>query len=220
MKYLKHLIFFLLFSGQISCTNQSETKKLSSDLTEDVKQEKINRSTEFIPEPDILDRLKWQKAVIDTLKSDVKLDLEIFVKEPDKEGLTKVIDDQWPEEISVTYNLWANAKGQIEMIDEYPFSESGDWGIAYLHYFDKNGETFSFERNTNFYNSECTDGLTNENILEFYDSDFNRLSRTYELTGPGGQNLNNQDCALPYDYPYEVASSLENYLNRIKYNYR
>lgn len=217
MKYLFYPVIFILFSCQISCNQQSESKKVSSDMAEDTKQEKVNRSMELIPEPDILDRLKWQKAMIDSSMSEVKLDLEILVKEPDTEGLTKVVDDEWPEEFSVTYHLWANANGQIEMIGEYPFSESGDWGIGYLHYFDKNGKTFSFERNTNFYNSECADDLVNEDILEFYDNDFNRISRTYDLTGPGGQNLNDKNCSLPYDYPYDVAPSLENYLNRINY---
>ncbi|MFD1015464.1 hypothetical protein, partial [Winogradskyella rapida] len=75
----------------VSCQQKGETKKITSDLQTDIKEDKVNRSTELLPEPDILDRLKSQKIIVDTLQSQDKLTLEVLVKEPNKEKLTIVL---------------------------------------------------------------------------------------------------------------------------------
>lgn len=214
---MRCITILLILFITVSCSDISDTKQVSSDLKTDLNEEKINRSTELLPEPDILERLKGQKSQIDTLAARKELKFEVLVKEPNKEKLTIVINQQWPEIVETTFNIWRNSEGQIKRIGEYPFSESGDWNIGYEHYFDKNGKTFSFERNTNFFNSICTDGVAYEKIIEFYNSDFNRLDRIYSLTDKGKQELKKEDCVMNYDYPYDVSNNLENYIKRINY---
>lgn len=217
MRYSSILFILILI---LSCSDKVKIKKVSSDFKADLKDEKSNRLTELIPEPDILVRLQGMKSKIDTLVTHEKLKLEVLAKEPAKETLTVVIDEQWSEVAETFFSIWRDPKGKIKLIGEYPFSESGDWTIAYLHYFDTNGKVFSFERNTNFYNSICTDGLANENIIEFYNSDFNRIDRIYSLTGKQNLELKKEDCVLNYDYPYEVSNNLENYLKSINYSHQ
>ncbi|MGI9545032.1 MAG: hypothetical protein ACR2MX_17355, partial [Cyclobacteriaceae bacterium] len=77
--------------------------------------------------------------------------------------------------------------------------------------------TFAFARHTGFYNSLCTGDMAKEDIVDYYDADFNRRDRTYELKDQQGGELEKDSCEFPYDYPYEVAPDLKTYLTRIKY---
>jgi hypothetical protein len=214
MRNLKYILILFIF---VSCQQKSETKKITSDLQTDIKEDKVNRSNELLPEPDIIERLKGQKIIIDTLQSQNKLKLEVLVKEPNKEKLTIVLNENWPETIETTYNIWKNEKGNIILIGEFPTSESGDWYIEYLHYFDKKEKTFVFQRTTNFFNSMCADGVAYEKIVEYYNSDFNRIERNYSLADKNKKELKKEDCAMHYDYPFEISNNLKSYLNKINY---
>lgn len=210
MRNLKYILVLILF---VSCQQKSEIKKIKSDLQIDFKENKANRSNELLPEPDIIESLKGQKIIIDNLHSQNKLTLEVLVKEPNKDKLTKVHNECWPETIEITYNIWKNEIGKIILIGEFPFSQSGDWYIEYLHYFDKKEKTFAFQGITNFFNSNCTDGVAYEKIIEFYNSDFKRIERIYSLTDKNNVELKMEDCAMNYDYPFKVSKNLKSYLN-------
>jgi ABC-type phosphate/phosphonate transport system substrate-binding protein len=214
MKILKYILIVSLF---ISCQQKSDKKKITSDLKSDIKEEQINRRSGFLPEPDINERLKNQKSIIDYLKSENKLKLEVFVKEPNKEKLTLVINKKWPEIIENTYQFWKNENDNIVKIIESPFSKNGDWEIEYQHYFDKKGQTFAFERNTSFSNSICAEGIVNEKITEYYNSDFNRTERNYSLIDKNKTELKKENCEINYDFPFEVYNNLKNYQNKINY---
>ncbi|PZW43745.1 hypothetical protein LX95_00069 [Mesonia algae] len=214
MKNLKYLLIIFIF---FSCQQKGETKKITSDLQTDIEKAKVSRSTELVPEPDILDGLKSQKIIIDSLQSQNKLTLEVLVKEPNKEKLTIVLHENWPENIETTYNIWKHQNGNIMLIGEFPTSESGDWHIGYLHYFDKKKKTFAFQRNTNFFNSMCTNEVAYEKITEYYNSDFHRIERNYSLTDKNDKELKKDDCAMHYDYPFEVSNHLNSYLKKINY---
>lgn len=201
----------------LSCQQKTEKKQISRDLKTDLKEDKLNRSIQLIPEQDIYERLIIKKSEIDTLQSHDKLKLEVFVKVPNKEKLTLVINKNWPEIVELTYNIWKNEKENIVMIGEFPFSESGDWHIEYKHYFDENEKTFAFERNTNFFNSICTDEVAYEKIIEFYDLNFNRVEKDYSLTDKNKTELKKEDCEMNYDFPFEVSDNLKNYLKKINY---
>lgn len=209
---IKNILIICAAICLFSCSNSADTKQISSDIKSDMKNEQVNRSTEFLPEPDIKQRLELQRIQMDSLVSRRELDLEVLVKEPDKEDLTLVVNEEWPRRVETSFNVWKNPEGVIKVIGEYPFSESGDWSIGYVHYFDKVGRTYSFMRNTNFFNSECTEGLASEEIIEYYNKDFNRVDREYSLTDARGEKLDKNDCTLTYDYPYDVSKSVEDFL--------
>ena len=128
-----------------------------------------------------------------------------------------MLNEDFPEEVEKTFNIWRDANGKIVFVGEYPFSESGDWYIEYKHYFNDTGETFAFERRTNFFNSICTEDVAYEVITDFYDVDFRKLHQVYSLTDLQGDSLNKEECEFHYDYPYKVSPSLEAYLKRIQY---
>ena len=122
------------------------------------------------------------------------------------------------DNVETTFNILKDSLGQIITASEFPFSESGDWNIILTHYFDKDGKTFAFERQTNFFNSMCTDGVAFETQTEFYNSDFQLIDRMYKLVDEKNKILQKDSCQFPYNYEYKVSADIDKYLltNRIK----
>jgi hypothetical protein len=212
----KNPLLFILMFQILSCSDKKRNKAIpvKSESSSQVRQKPINELTST---EEIIPQLKNKKARIDTLMAHKELRLEVLVKEPNKGKLTLVKNEQWPEEIETTYNIWENAEGQVIVVGEYPLSESGDWDIEYLHYFDNNGKIFSFERNTNFFNSICTEGVAYESLVEFYNSDFIRINSTTSLVDEARKNLKKEDCVMNYDFPYSINKNLKEYLKKINY---
>jgi len=175
-------------------------------------------TSRLLPEPDILERLKYQKEIIDTLFNRSKDKIIVLVKLVDNDELTTVTNGNFPENVETTFNILKDSLGQVITVSEFPFSESGDWYIVLTHYFDKDGKTFAFERQTNFFNSICTDGVAFETKTEFYDNDFQLIDKEYKLVDKENKPLQKDSCQFPYDYDYKILPDIDNYLrtNKIK----
>lgn len=169
-------------------------------------------SSRLFPEQDILERLKYQKATVDTLFNHNKDKLLIFVKLADKDELEQITNGKLPENVVITFNILKDSFGNVITVSEFPFSESGDWNIILTHYFDKDGKTFAFERQTNFFNSICTDGVAYETKTEFYNIDFQIIDKEYKLVDRQNKPLRKDSCQFPYDKDYKVSRDIDNYL--------
>jgi hypothetical protein len=168
-------------------------------------------TSRLLPEPDIRERLQYQKATIDTLFYHKKEKIEVLVKLVDNDELVKISNGNFPENIETTFNILRDSLGKIITISEFPFSESGDWNIILTHYFDKDGKTFAFERQTNFFNSICTDGVAYETLTEFYNNNFQLIDKDYQLVDEKDNNLQKDSCQFPYDFDYKVLADIDNY---------
>ena len=135
-----------------------------------------NFSSRHFSEQDIFEKLKYQKATIDSLFNHNKDKLLIFVKLADKDELEQITNGKFPENVETTFNILKDSFGKVITVSEFPFSESGDWNIILTLYFDKDGKTFAFERQTNFFNSICTDGF-----LENYPTGVNPLYKLVKV---------------------------------------
>lgn len=175
-------------------------------------------TSRLIPEPDILDRLKYQKTNIDALFSRSKDKLIVLAKLTDNNEPLPIKNGDFPDNVKITFNILKDSLGNIVTIAESPFSESGDWNIIFTHYFDKDGKTFAFERQTNFFNSICTDGVAYETRIEFYNSHFQLIDKAYKLTDDKNRILQKDSCQFPYDYEYKISADIAKYLqtNKIK----
>lgn len=202
MKRLTYILTILLglFS---SCNSNDSTTSSTSRL---------------VSEPDILERLKYQKTIIDTLFNQRKDKLIVLAKLADKDEPIQIKNGNFPDNVETTFNILKDSLGRVITASEFPFSESGDWNIILTHYFDKDGKTFAFERQTNFFNSICTDGVAYETQTEFYDSDFQLIDKMYKLVDEKNKTLQKDSCQFPYDYEYKVSADIDKYLqtNRIK----
>lgn len=202
---MRRLTFILtIFLGLISACNSNDSR--------------ISSTSRLLPEPNILERLKYQKTTIDTLFKHSKDKLIVLAKLVDKDELIQINNGNFPDNVETTFNILKDSLGQIITASEFPFSESGDWNIILTHYFDKDGKTFAFERQTNFFNSICTDGVAYETQTEFYNSDFQLIDKMYKLVDQKNKTLQKDSCQFPYDYEYKVSADIDKYLltNRIK----
>lgn len=171
-------------------------------------------------EQNIIESLKKQKAAIDTLFNRNSDKLLILVKLEDNQKLQRVLNLKFPKNVEITYNILKDDFGKILTVYESPFSKSGDWFIIYKHYFDNNGKTFAFERQTNFFNSICTQGVAYETKTEFYDEDFKLLQNEYKLVNEKNEPLKKDSCQFPYNFDYKASINISDYLrlNNIKDN--
>jgi hypothetical protein len=179
---------------------------------------KNSSTSRLLPEPDIIEKLKYEKSEIDTLFKNGKGECLTFLKLTENGQSFLLETDTIPEEAITTYYILKDSLGKVITISELPTSESGDWFIVYTHYFDKTGKTFAFERQTNFFNSNCTDGIAYETKTELYNSDFKIINKTYNLVDEKNNPLNKDSCSLLYDYKYCVSPNIDYYLktNKIK----
>lgn len=206
---MKSLTFILIFFvGLFSFCNSTDSSTNSSS------------AARLHPKSDNLEKLRYQKTIIDNLFNHNKDKLIVFAKLVNKDEPIQITNGNFPDNVETTFNILEDSSGQIITVSEFPFSESGDWNIILTHYFDKDGKTFAFERQTNFYNSNCTDGVAYETKTEFYNNDFQLIDKMYKLVDDNNKNLQKEICQFPYDYEYNVSAGLVKYLqtNMIKYN--
>lgn len=201
---MKPLIFILTFFVAISACNSNNDTKGSVSISR------------LLLEPDILERLRNQKIITDTLFNQSKDKLIVFVKLGDQDEPVKIKNANFPDDVETTFNVLKDSIGRIVTVSEFPFSESGDWNIILTHYFDTEGKTFAFERQTNFFNSICTDGVAYETRTEFYNSDFQLIKKMNILVDEKNQDLQKDSCQFPYDYKYKVSADIDEYLKTHK----
>ena len=175
-------------------------------------------TSRLVPEPDILERLSYQKGAIDTLFNNQLDKLIVLAKIQGKDEPVLVKNRNFPDNVELTFNILKDSLGQIILISIFPFSESEDWFISFKHYFDKKGKTFAFERQTNFFNSICTEGVAYETKTEFYNSDFQLIGEGYKLIDKQGEKLNKDSCIFNYYYGYKVLPTIDKLLktNKLK----
>lgn len=134
--------------------------------------------------------------------------LIILVKVKGQADLKKVIDQNWPDDIETTYNIFKNQRGQIIYLGEFPASESGDWTLGLKHYFGDNGKLISFEKRLTYFNEECTDGAVIETIIELYDNDFKVIKTTKIQTDNKGKELKVKDCGHAYNWDIDKRGTV------------
>jgi hypothetical protein len=196
--------YVIIILAIFGCNQSSSTKNITQDR---------------IPEPDLIERLEGQKMNIDSTRMSKNLFAKVYAKTPGSPQPIQVVDLQWPEDIEEVYNIWYNLDSQIVCIGAYPFSLSGDWDIGLTHYFENDGSTFAFERNTSFYNSMCTDDLAIEQIVLYYHNT-SIVDSVYYLSDINGNSLVNDSCEFPYNYPYHAYPNTNDLLKSLGFSGR
>lgn len=200
MKTTYYIIAFLLLTAY-SCGAGSRTE---------------DAAARALPEPDISERLHHEKNRIDTLYRRYSDKLFLMAK-PTVNGIPVPVGDHYmPQELHTMYEILTDSAGHMVSVSEFPLISGGEWNISYIHYFDKNGNTFAFERQTTFLNSRCTPGVAREVIAEFFNGSFQTVAREYELRDAQDQPLQKTDCVFPYNFIYQVSSDTSEYLQANK----
>jgi hypothetical protein len=162
----------------------------------------------------VISELKKNKEAIDKRLLKDKKHLFVFVKVKGKKELVGIKNEKntkWPAEelTEVSYNVFKDSIGKVVMIAKMPFSESGDWDVSYVYYFDSFGKIFAFERISGFFNSICTDDAAHETLARYFDKNLKQINQTYKLTDSKKKPLNKLKCTFPYNFAYEIYPSVE-----------
>ena len=79
-----------------------------------------------------------------------------------------------------TYNVLKDASGKINFIAQIPHSESGDWDIEHLTYFDESGKTFAFVDKQSIF-TDYKGGIIREISTRYFDQNFHQLKKVDKL---------------------------------------
>ena len=153
-----------------------------------------------------LEEFRTLKESYDSIRTANKADQLIFVRTGNNE-LIQVTDDNWPENITTTYNV-LTSNGETLLVGIYPYSESGDWSREHTYYFDLTGRTFAYNHRLNSFNSLCAD-ILKQNTLFFYDQQANELIKKYLISDKVGTNMENKGCVFNYPYQHQPYKNLE-----------
>lgn len=207
---MKIIIFVLIIAFLAACSNRKK----------DTNQEQVTRSIDIdIPEPDILDRLTYQKNNLDSLIGNSKLIEKSFCKLVDKDELFAMsigsISDTM--EVEKLYNIWKTADGKIVVVGEYPYSQSGDWTSSCVHYFDKKGLTFALETSSTYFIEE---GIATESTIEYYNANFIKEDSIYSLIDDHKTKLDENKFGHRYNHKYEKYGNVKTLLKSIELSYK
>ena len=165
------------------------------------------------PKQDLAANQKDKKYSIDSLINKERR-LIAMAKIKGQQAIGAMPEDE--KLVETIYNIFKDENGQIIYIAEIPKSPDDDWFIAYKSYFDENGNLFAFQRQNNFFHSECTKGAALENLVKYYNDKFEVVDSIYTLTDSYKKDLNKAGCKFPYNFPYSVYKSVAEYRKNIK----
>ncbi|MDB5126220.1 hypothetical protein [Mucilaginibacter sp.] len=178
-------LFFILLIASLSGKAQSATGKV---VTVD--------ST--------LTSLKSKRTAVDVYVKKHDKELLLYSKIPGRKTPVKVTMEDWPDAGEGSYNVLKDSSGRIVMIAEIPFSQSGDWYITYTHYFDENGNTYAFRKETNTFDSDVKGGVIYETLVKYYGANLKLLNKTYSLKEKSGKPIKNNGHIDVYQYKYMI----------------
>ena len=197
MNKLYFIIFGLLFYS--SCNSQPEITEESNIVIN----ESIAKQIEI--------EYQELKIKVENVYENENEKIELFVQIDSESEIERVPNfNDIPEAILNSYNIIRSNDNEILMIGEYPYSESGDWDISYLSYFDKNGNIVAFVRYCNFFNGLCAE-IVKETSIYYFDKNHNLVKKTYEIKDSDGNPLNYTDCEFNYRYEYSIFKTLNEY---------
>ncbi len=182
-----YIIGLTLALGILACTN-SKKNASGSDLTEQLKEQKYNTDRQI---------------------SDSSL--VVLVKVKGQKDLVRVENKRYPQNIETTYNLLKDRKDRVVYLAELPYSATSEWFIAYKSYYDSTGNLYAFQRINNFLNNGCTRGAAMENMLKYYDNAFKVVDSVYTLTDTYKKPLDKGACKFPYNFPYSIFKTINEY---------
>lgn len=207
------ILIFIAVIFMTSCNNNQE-----NEATEEIDIVNESLTNKTLIKIDSLEILKHKKIEIDSFAIQTNKKPAVYVKLFDQSDLFKIEDENYPEpyEIETIFYILKNNSGKVIWTCEIPQSQSGDWFVTFNHYYDENGKTFAFERQTNAFNSVCSE-IVYETKTEYFDSDLESIGNDYKLLGDEGKKLKKKNCDL-MDFEYIVFHNIDDFLktNKIK----
>lgn len=126
--------------------------------------------------------LKQKKEAMDDYEFKHRKDLIFLIKLEGKKNLVRVKEGDWPDNTEYIYTILKGPTGEIMLIGESPYSQSGDWYIECKHYFNIDGKTFAFSKRESVFDDSVKGGVAMETYSWFYNDKFQIIKNDYRLT--------------------------------------
>ncbi len=126
--------------------------------------------------------LEQGASVIDRYEFAHRKNIIFLVKLVGKKNLIKVKEGDWPDNTECIYSILKDTAGDVILIEQSPYSQSGDWYIECKHYFLADGKTFAFRKRETVFDESVKGGVAMETFFRFYDDKFNLTNKTYRIT--------------------------------------
>lgn len=214
---MKYSIFIIAIA--LGCApKQSSTDETKKDTlgTESFKIDSTTAQGIEQPEVPIENEVPGIIAIRNEI-SENKSRLTVWVKITGENDFVKVLNEEWPEDIETTYNVYKNQNEQILYISEMPMSESGDWDLELNHYYSETGHLIAFERRLAFFNGPCLpDAVTVQKSIELYDESFKLIKTLKSLTDANGKKLGEECKDEHFDWDPEIQPTVKAFLDSRK----
>ncbi|HEX3384400.1 MAG TPA: hypothetical protein VHS53_04395 [Mucilaginibacter sp.] len=147
-----------------------------------VKPEKIAAKQDKVIADTLLTALRKQTATLNRYEFNHRKNILFLVKLTGKTKLKRVREGDWPDDTEYIYSILKDTTGRIILIEQSPYSQSGDWYVEWKHYFDENGNTFAFSRRESVFDDSVKGGMAIEEFLKYYDANFRIINQSFRLT--------------------------------------
>lgn len=158
-----------------------------------------NRSVTIAP--DSIDSLVAHKQTIDSEFARVGAHL-LYVQD----------STQFPTNAEAIIRISRTRSGRPLRYVESPVSESGDWSLALIHYFDALGRTQQFVSSSSYFGGDCARDIIVDRSVTRYRSDFTVASSTRTLHDDRGLPVDSTVCVSPPSFfaghPYRSFDDL------------
>jgi hypothetical protein len=155
-------------------------------------------------------------------------DLISFVKAPGGDTLIEVLDTlqqknghKLPDQTGYSYDILKNADGRIIYIDRMSSTENPYSLRIYVHYFDKKGNTYAFQRKEAMFFDDGKPKLVIDDHTMYYNKDFKIIGETDTIKDSNHQlvSLTKEErnkMKFKYDIYRTLATCLKGYSIKLK----
>lgn len=154
---------------------------------------------------DRLSEIKKKKAEIDQYEFKHRKGMITFIKLKDKSKLVRAKTEDLPDDAEYVYNVLKDESGHIILIEQIPYSQSGDWYIEWKHYFGADGNTFCFSNRQSIFNDDVKGGVVVEEMVNYYDTEFKQIESKSRLTDKDDKTISRKKSEFDFrDYKYNI----------------
>jgi len=135
--------------------------------------------------------------------------MRMYARVPGQAALVPVRDSTaWPDSVVSSFGVAADAEGRIVQVAEVVIGPGRDWENVYTHYFDAEGRTRAFVRESSFLDG-CPGRGSRERTQSLFDARGRLLERRYTLSDLDGSPVDPAACRFQYRFPYRIRLSVD-----------
>jgi len=151
---------------------------------------------ELIPEPDFALRLQSEYLDLKYKLADGSLKTKIYITEK------RLNSGNAQTEVLVARNEY----GQVVLIQEFILDKCDEltYEVIHTYYLNSFGNVFAIDQQTN---SICLNGDAHQNIVRYYNADFELIKTSYALKGTSGEDLDANSCGSEFDESLGLESN-------------